>query len=420
MFDLDILTLCADKENHERFYPYIKEHLVSPEAWKILKDMGTWFNSNDEITWSGFSTWFNLVAHPSHDAKTKTLFDRIFKNLDEHDLDEKLEDSLVKALVGRDYATRIADKALAISEGSEKEKFEDIITLVEQYEVEVDASAGIEDSIVTSDIHEIIKLTSGAVGYDWRIAQLNDAMGPVRKGKFVVVGSRPDTGKTSFLSSEATYMLKQMDEDQKVLWFNNEESGVDVKARVVQAGTGWNPDDIEKNPLGALKEFETNAGDLDRIVIIDNASISTHTIEQTIKKHNPGLIIFDQLWKVHGFHKESANEVQRQTLLFNWGREVSKKYAPVITVHQCGGAAGGERWIPMEALYGSQTGIQGEADAIITIGRTYDPTEAKMRFFFIPKNKMRGKTPSQRNGRFICEFNPDNGRFESDGEFEIA
>lgn len=419
MFDLDIISICSTKENHSRFFPFIKEHIVSPEAYQILKDLGVWFVKYDDLSWDDFTTWFALVKHSSHTAQQKTLYETIFNKLKAHTVSTTVEDEVTKSLISRDYATKIADIALGISEGSDKESMDDVIRLVDDYQLEIDSSTSEEEEFVTSDIYEIIKLTSGANGLNWRIPQLNEAMGPIRKSKFVVVGSRPDSGKTSFLASEATFMLPQMDEGDCILWFNNEEGGADIKSRIIQAGIGWNSDDIRYHPADALKEFEKVVGKLDRIKVKDNPTITTHYIEQLIKKYKPGLIIFDQLWKVHGFTREATNEVQRQTMLFNWGREICKKHAPVITVHQAGGVAGGERWIPMEQLYGSQTGIQGEADAIITIGRTYDPTEADMRFFYLPKNKMRGSTPSQRNGRFVLKFDPDVGRFESDNSFEL-
>ena len=94
----------------------------------------------------------------------------------------------------------------------------------------------------------------------------------------------------------------------------------------------------------------------------------------------------------------------------NWGREIAKAYAPVITVHQADGTAEGVQWIDMSQLYMSKTGIQGEADAIITIGR--QPDKGNARFMYIPKNKMTGNVPSLRNGKFEIEIVPDLARFK--------
>ena len=420
MFDLDVLAICKDKDKYERYSPFIKRHSLSEESWRVFEDMGSWFATNNDISWPSFTTWFKLVKHPSFDSAKLKLYDLLFDKLMSHEVDEDLEKELTESLIGRDYATKIADKALSISEGSEVDKMEDLLALTAEYENEVQSSAKIDDYIVTSDIYELVELNSTKGGISWRTSQLNDAIGNIRKAHFVIFVSRPGSGKTTFLASESSHFLPQLDEEQCILWFNNEEAGHSVKHRCVQAGIGWNSEQIELDPLGALERFEKQCGKLDRIQIIDSASMTTHVMEQKIKSMNPGVIIFDQLWKVHGFHKESANEVQRQTMLFNWGREMSKEYAPVITVHQAGGDAEGQRWINMSQLYGSSTGIQGEADAIITMGRTNEPGEEKLRFFSIPKTKMRGKIPKYKNGKFIAEFDDDIGRFITDGDFEIT
>lgn len=421
MFDLDVLIICNDKDKYERFAPFVKKHMLSPESYQIFEDVGVWFTSHeDKIDWRGFKTWFKFIKHPSYKDEKHKLYDLIFDKLTTHIVNKDLEEELTGTLIARDYATKIADKSLSVAEGSETDTIQDVIVLVKELESELGNSTDTDKLLVTDDIHELIAATSSKAGISWRITQLNDAIGNIRKGKFIVVGSRPDSGKTSFLASESTYFLPQIKEDECILWFNNEEAGTDVKHRVIQSGIGWNSEQIELDPLGAKAEFEKQCGPLNKFKIVESSSMTIHTMEQDIKRHNPGVIIFDQLWKVHGFAKESGNEVMRQTMLFNWGREIAKLYAPVITVHQAGGGAGGERWIPMEMLYGSQTGIQGEADAIITIGRTYDPADDGVRFFYIPKNKMRGNLPMYRNGKFILDFDPDVGRFTSDGSFNIT
>lgn len=417
MFDLDVLQICKEKVKYEQFQPFIKEHTISPESWKVFKDMGVWFTSHEDIDWTKFKAWFKIVRHP---ADSNLVYDIIFSKLLTHTVDEDIEKDLTASIIGRDYATRIADKSLSVAEGSETVTMEDVLVIVNEYESVVDRSVNIDASIVTSDIHELIASTTGVGGVNWRIPNLNEALGALRKGDFVVVGARPDSGKTSFLASEATNFLPQIDEDQTVMWFNNEEGGAKVKTRCIGAGIDWDSSELSADPLGALEKFKKECGSPERLVIIDDAGMPNYAMEQVIKKYNPGVIIFDQLWKVPGFFKEAANEVMRQTMLFNWGREMAKKYAPVITVHQAGGSVGGEKWIPMEALYGSQTGIQGEADAIITIGRTYDSSEEKYRFFYIPKNKMYGTNRKYRNGKFVAELNVDTGRFNTDGSFETT
>ena len=64
----------------------------------------------------------------------------------------------------------------------------------------------------------------------------------------------------------------------------------------------------------------------------------------------------------------------------------------------------------MSQLHMSKTGIQGEADAIITIGRTM--SKPASRFIYVPKNKMKGDDPSLRNGQFEVTLDGERARFK--------
>jgi replicative DNA helicase len=245
----------------------------------------------------------------------------------------------------------------------------------------------------------------GKGGFNWRLNCLNDALGPLRQGDFIVVGTRPDTGKTTLLASESTFIATQ--DERPVLWLNNEEGGKKVLRRIIQSALGWPTHKMESEAASAAAEYNKLYGRDDKFIVYDNAYISTKDVEALCKKYNPCLIIFDQLWKIKGYDTE--NEVTRLTMLFNWGREIAKAYAPVITVHQADGTAEGQKWIDMSQLYMSKTGIQGEADAIITMGRT--PETGNSRYLYVPKNKMSGSVPHLRNGKFELEIIGDTARF---------
>lgn len=223
------------------------------------------------------------------------------------------------------------------------------------------------------------------------------------------------THNTTFCASEATYMASQMKEGQQVLWFNNEQIGWEVKWRVFQAALAWNRERMERNKSVLRSEFEKSVGGEGRIKIFDVHGRNIHAIEEIIKRHNPGLIIFDQLWKVRGYEKSAGGDVQRLTAIFAKARDLAHEYAPVIAVHQADGSAAGEKYIPMESLYMSKTGCQGEADAIITLGVTYEPGLEYNRFINIPKNKLLGGKDSKealRHGKFEVIIKPEIARFE--------
>jgi replicative DNA helicase len=64
-------------------------------------------------------------------------------------------------------------------------------------------------------------------------------LGSLRKGDFGFVFARPETGKTTFLASEISFMAEQLsDDDGPSLWINNEEQSEKPMLRCIQATLG--------------------------------------------------------------------------------------------------------------------------------------------------------------------------------------
>lgn len=411
--DIDIVCVLAEKQNYESYARFVNKQSVSEETWNIIEAMGAWFSYNPtatQIKWGAFWAWFSLVRHAKMDKTKLNVYKEFIDFLEKRPTpDPKDIKPLMEGLATRDYAARIAEKALKISDGDFKESFSGIVDLVEERNKSIGKLDSLESHIVLPSV-EALKETA-AKGLKWRLNCLNESLGDLRKGDLIVIATRPDTGKTTMLASESTFMAEQLAEEQCVLWVNNEEAGNKVNKRIIQSALGVTTATMDANIVDTLDKYKAKLGRLDKILVYDKADVNVRDVNILLEKYNVGLIIFDQLWKVHGFDHEAGNEVVRQTMLFNWAREIAKKHAPVITVHQADGSAEGVKWIDMSKLYGSKTGIQGEADAIVTIGRLHD-TDPK-RYVFVPKNKLTGGSdPKLRNGRFEIEIQPEIARFK--------
>lgn len=411
--DVELLHTLSDKENYNRWSRFVKKSSVGEETWHILQAMGDWFKHNtevDTINWGGFKAWLCLVRYAKMDKAKLEVYKGIVEKVETTPTpDPEVIKPLVEGLITRDYASRIAEKALKIADGDFSVSVNSITDLVEQRNLDIGKVDAVEKHILVPSLEGLKVVT--APGLKWRLKCLNLALGDARRGNLIVVGTRPDTGKTTFLASEASFMAPQLPDDMSVLWVNNEQAGEDVFRRIIQSTLRRKGDDIDADPLKALADYKAAVGRMDRIVMLNKADVHVRDVDTLLKKYNVGLLIFDQLWKVHGFDAEAGNEVVRQTMLFNWARELAKMHAPVITVHQADGNAEGVKWIDMAKLYGSKTGIQGEADAIITIGRL--PETGDARYLYVPKNKLsKPGDPALRNGMFELEIEKEVGRFK--------
>lgn len=407
--DLDVLAAMQQRSSYERYARFVKPSSLSQEAYTILSAMGEWYDNNpqvEEINWRSFGAWFVLVRHAKMDkVKLQVLKDYI-GILDTKEAGDDLK-PLMEGLAKRDYAGKIAEVALRISDGDYGLTFDNITTLLAEYDKSVGKVDRLDDAIGGFTLEAMNKVS--APGLEWRMHCLREGLGDIRKGDLLLFGKRPDVGGTTFMASEVTYMAEQLPEDQHVIWFNNEEEGDKVRRRILQAACGWTSKKMEGDLKGAMSEYLHRMGSMDKIIVVDLPGMHVKDCERVLEKYNAGLIIFDQLWKVHGYEEEG--EVMRQTLIANWGRELSKKHAPVMGVHQAGGEAEGQKWLNQGMLYGSKTGVQGEADAIVMMGR--HPDTGNTRYIHIPKNKLQTPgNPALRNGKWEVEIVPDIARFK--------
>jgi KaiC/GvpD/RAD55 family RecA-like ATPase len=412
---LDLLSVLGDREHYYRFRHFIRDEILSHEVKQIINDLENYYETHasiDSVDWEQFSEWFVLVKHPTYKRDKVGNYEKVFDRLSLHTTTD-LASAIVEKYIKQDYCARIADIALRGSEGEEVD-LADVEVLLDDWSSETERASKLDTFIVTDDLESLVE-TVVENGYKWRMQFLNESIGSVRKGKLMCFAARPNTGKTTFLASEATFIAPQLPDDEVVLWFNNEEAGEDVKFRVVQAALGWDADKIRKDVRSAMYTYETVVNGKGKIVIVDKADLSTKDIEEFVRQYNPGLIVVDQLWKVHGYEKSSATDTARLGHIFQWAREIAKKHAPILTVHQVKTEGEGVDYLTPSMLYLSGTVIQGEVDSLVMMGRKYEAGYDDVRFLTIAKNKGAygpDVNPKMREGRAEVMIVPETAQYK--------
>ena len=409
--ELELLKILSKKQDYNRYKSIVNSLILSEEVNIIFKDMEEYYNTHTEIDWNDFESWFLIFKHPNFKIDKnkiyKTLFDRIKSYIS-----SSTEQQIIEALITREYAGKIADLAGRIAEGDGTNAFEDINDEYKAWEKELNKANQLEKWEVTDDIKEVLNKTIGVSGYEWRLEELNVSLGPCRPAYLYLIAARPNAGKTSLLAHEITYIARQLKEDEYVLWFNNEQEGNAVKYRIIQAAIKKDSVYMRTTDSATIADlYDKSIKGKTKIKIIDKGDLDVHSCETWIEKYNPKVILFDQLWKAHGFEKNSINETDRVTKLYNWAREIAKTYnVPFIAVHQAASEAEGEMWIQQNQLYGNKTGAPGEIDVSIMLGKSNEPHLENMRYLYFPKNKSPGGPrfdPSRREGRYELEFNKE-------------
>ena len=413
-YDIDLLVVTSNKDTYNRFKEHVKKHNVSPITLEIFNVLGEYWDNyptRTEINYPEFRTFFSIVK--GRKIKDPSSYELAFDNLkDALDKPSPIVKDLLGKLIETDYATQIYDVCLKIGTGMGGD-LESIEPLLNAYKKEVGASVDKDDVFVKPSL-DYLSSTVASGGLNWRLKELNVALGPIRKGDFIIIAARPETGKTTFTASEASYMMNQLQPDEHVVWINNEEASNKVMMRVIQAFSQVTSGELLGNPKLYESTFISNGGDRFLILDDDSGIKSVQKIATLFKMYKPGLIIFDQLDKVHGFKQD--REDLRIGQLYEWARDLAKEYCPVIAISQVDGTGEGEKWIQMNQLRGSKTDKIGEADAIVTIGKSNEPGMDLQRFIHVPKNKLFGgkeTLEAHRHGCFEVDIEPAKARYVS-------
>ncbi len=347
-----------------------------------------------------------LSLHPGITDKEKELYHAIFANIKESKVEGDLVGNLLTSLQTKQRLTDLAVAAYEAAGG--REEIGTVQDLARQMVDSPDEHASEQVAFVTDDLDVIYNQVVKEPGLRWRLKSLNQSIGSLRKGDFGFVFARPETGKTTFLASECSFMASQA--AAPVLWFNNEEQGEKVMLRCYQATLGAPLEKLFSSIDGAKKEFQKITGG--RLKIVDAVSVGRREAEDICRQVQPALIVFDQIDKIKGFTSDRDDLVLGA--IYQWARELAKMYCPVIGICQADGTAEGVKWLTMAHVANAKTSKQAEADWILGIGRSNDPGYEMVRHFHVSKNKLVGdedSLPDMRHGNWDVLIEPSIARY---------
>lgn len=384
---IDLMYL---KQNYPELY---KVALVYPKLWEMHK--------GEEASIVDLQACFEM-GYPAAD---KVLFKALLDRIGASEANPDVMVGYLESVADRQRASELAFKALDYSEGKgDKDSFVQSLREFDKVHERVEVS----QEFVSDDLEVLYDSAVAQPGLSWRLKSLRRSLGPLRKGDFGFVFARPESGKTTFLASEVSYMAQQA--DGPILWFNNEEQGEKVGLRCYTAAIGVPLERILANKRKATERFHEVTKR--NIKIRDDSGISRRSIEELCSVLKPSLIVVDQLDKVRGF--DADREDLMLGAVYQWARELAKEYAPVIGVSQASGSGEGIKFLQMGMVANALTAKQAEADWILGIGVDYnDPPN--VRGFSICKNKLIGgeeSIPAMRHGKWEVLINPEVGRYE--------
>lgn len=410
--ELHVLAILGTKETYDLYKDYAVKLLRVDEAALIAKDIAEYYKTDSTILtidWDKFLSWMFLVRHPTWPVAKKEIISRIIEGVKA----TKPDPLVLKTFHDVDYALRISTECDDVIRKNKADGFDNIAKLLQEHTSGSPKAKTIQDYFISDDLDELSKDNAKTEKISWRIGELNMALGPLNHGDFVIVGKRPDTGGTSFLISEFTHMIHHLPEGKDALIINNEEGGARLVERIYCALLNKTREELYADIPKAKAAIAAKLGTR-KIKVIHKTNISTYEIDRLLANGNYWLIGINVLEKIVGFSKE--DDITRRQRLAEWCRHTASTYGTCFAIMQADASAEGQRWLTQNQLYGSKTGVQGEADVLIMIGKDSDPTLADRRYISICKNKkphISGMVSSMRYARFECLFDGATARYSS-------
>lgn len=346
--------------------------------------------------------------------KDPDYYSTVFSQLEKQDASEATTNKLINAIQQGKLLRELSLSAYDCAEG--RKALADVQNTIQSLnallEGEQKEDEGGEFEFVTDDLEILVNDSITQPGLRWRLDTLNKMLGSLRKGDFGFLFARPETGKTTFLASEVTFMAQQA--EAPVLWINNEEGGNKVMLRCYQAALGVDMTTLFRDLEGNKRRYhEITKGNLR---LFDSASIHKSTVERLCRRLKPSLVIFDQIDKIVGF--DNDREDLRLGTIYQWARELAKTYCPVIGVCQADGSGEGQKWLTMANVANAKTSKQAEADWILGIGKINESGYDSLRYLHLSKNKLIGDSdtvPELRHGRREVLIEPEIARYSDIG-----
>ena len=410
MIEFSILKLFAEDKNlYLKYNKYVNLSYIKTNFKELYKIYNTLVHvytkhTNTSISREELESVYLSNYPVLKDADRRELsglLDRIFSaKVDASLLRDTLDTHRSRALAGQ-----LAILALEANEGK-KGALEALQKAIGAFQ---ETSVGEEVSFVSDDLEALYTTVIQAPGIKWPLPCLNEAVGPLRKGNFVVVFARPETGKTTFMAQFATNAVAQV--DRPILWFNNEQAGGEVKLRFYQAMFGVTTKELMSDRAKFHSLYKEKTKDL--LFLYDSDILYRETIESLCREYDPSLVIIDQLDKIEGGPKED----RRDLVLGNtyvWARSLAKRYCPVVGVSQASDSGENVKYLTYSHLADSRTAKPAEADLILGIGLSRDDDFQLYRYLNISKNKLLGDENTKaelRHGKFQVILEPEIARY---------
>ena len=339
-----------------------------------------------DLSVSDLQAVFNRI-NASMTTATRTAYDDLFKRIEiAEPIKQEVANDTMSQLFQQYVGDRVANLGFDFVNGAEN-SLEPLRKILEEFKDDFTPNTRIEWDDHSFDT--VLALSKEESKWKINIPPLADRVEGVSGGHFIVVGARPNTGKTSFHASLVAADGGFAHQGAKVTVLCNEEAYTRVAARYISASSNMTMTEVRTNKALANKRYHPVS---ENIQFKDSTGTGMDWVESVVNYGRPDILILDMGDKFADIRTERTDITLKAAAIH--ARNIAKQYdCAVVWMSQLSAEAEGRADLNQAMMEGSKTGKAAEADLMVLIGKTQQAEgeeDDPIRYLNIAKNKLNG------------------------------
>ncbi len=319
---------------------------------------------------------------------TKTAYEDLFRKIDkESTIKEEIATDVLGKMFQQYVGEQVANLGFDFVNGTQT-SLEPLRRMLESYKDDFTPNLRIEWEDISIDT--LLKANDLQTQWKFNIPSLRRKVEGVSGGHLLLVGARPNTGKTSFHASLIAGPEGWAHQGAKCVVLCNEEAYERVGARYLSAASNMSMDEVKANVALARSRYEPVRKN---IRIKDSTNKDMQWVESLVKQEKPDVLILDMGDKFASKTSDKSDVYLKDAAIY--ARNIAKQYnCCVVWMSQLSAVAEGKVYVDQSMMEGSKTGKAAEADLMVLISKNPivegADEEDTQRHLNIAKNKLKG------------------------------
>jgi len=299
---------------------------------------------------------------------TKTAYSDLFRKIDkESTIKEEIATDVLGKMFQQYVGEQVANLGFDFVNGTQT-SLEPLRRMLENYKDDFTPNLRIEWEDISIDT--LLKANDLQTQWKFNIPSLRRKVEGVSGGHLLLVGARPNTGKTSFHASLIAGPEGWARQGAKCVVLCNEEAYERVGARYLSAASNMSMEEVK-----------------------DNVALARSRYEPVKANEKPDILILDMGDKFASKTSDKSDVYLKDAAIY--ARNIAKQYnCCVVWMSQLSAVAEGKVYVDQSMMEGSKTGKAAEADLMVLISKNPivegADEEDTQRHLNIAKNKLKG------------------------------